>query len=134
MVVYIHTEINLYYSFFVSAGQTVDYEMAREEEKGVKEPKTSASNRPFDIENLFAPDKPSKKQKTSPELSKVDVYKPNLPTVESTALSVNGNYALWHVSLLHNKRNIECSRFVFLWQRFWLRFVFAIRAKIFVVH
>lgn len=110
---YMHTEINLYYHFFVSAGQTVDYEMAREEEKDVKEPKRSTSNRPFDIENLFAPDKPSKKQKTSPELSKIDEYRPNFPTVESAALSVNGNYTLWHFSLLHNKRNIECSRFCF---------------------
>lgn len=54
-----------------------------------KESKTSSTYRPFDIENLFAPDKQTKEQKRSPELRKADPYRPNFAIMESAALSVN---------------------------------------------
>lgn len=79
-----------------------------------KESKTSSTYRPFDIENLFAPDKQTKEQKRSPELRKADPYRPNFAIMESAALSVNGNYVFWLASLLYNKRNIKSRRrFVF---------------------
>lgn len=60
----------------------------------MKETKTTPSNRPFDIANLFAPDKPTKKQITSSEWRPTDPFRPNFALVDPAVLSANGNYTV----------------------------------------
>lgn len=85
--------VNLSHSCFVFLESSADCEM-EPQKKGEKETKTCSSNRPFDIENLFASDKPTKAQKPSSDCRPTDPCRPNFALMESAALSVNGNYAL----------------------------------------
>lgn len=70
--------------------------MARDDQdvKDTKDTKTTSSNRPFDIANLFAPDKPTKKQITSSELRPSDPCRANFALMEPAVLSANGNYSI----------------------------------------
>lgn len=67
--------------------------MARDDQDA-KETKSTSSNRPFDIVNLFAADKPTKKQITSSERRPSDPYRPNFAFMEPAVLSANGNYSV----------------------------------------
>ena len=61
------------------------------DQPGEKEKKSSSSSRPFDIENLFAPDKPTKQQKTPSQFLAAEAYRSNF--THKAALTVNGKYA-----------------------------------------
>ena len=101
-----------------------------QEEQDVKETKSpsSSSNRPFDIENLFAPDKSTKKQKTFSELRTTDPYRPNFTVLGPTALSTNGDYSFFFLNVVLNVDDLFFSG------KFMNAFILAIRAKIFVPH
>jgi len=74
-------------------GQTSDCEMVSDKPSN-KETKTSSSNRPFDIENLFSlDDKAKKEQKTSSKLFAVSSSRPNFTNMDPAAVTVNGKYA-----------------------------------------
>lgn len=70
----------------VSPGQTSNSEMVKDQ-PGEKEKKSSSSSRPFDIENLFAPDKPTKQQKTPSQFLAAEAYRSNF--THKAALTVN---------------------------------------------
>lgn len=62
------------------------------DEKDEEETKSTPSNRPFDIVNLFAPDKPTKKETSSIPKRPSDPSRPNMELMAPTVLSANGNY------------------------------------------
>lgn len=70
-------------------GQTSVCEMVSDKPSN-KETKTSSSNRPFDIENLFSlDDKAKKEQKTSSKLFTVSSSRPNFTNMDPAAVTVN---------------------------------------------
>lgn len=88
-----NTQVNLLPCCFVSLGQTSDCEMVSDKPSN-KETKTSSSNRPFDIENLFSlDDKAKKEQKTTSKLFAVSSSRPSFTNMDPAAVTVNGKYA-----------------------------------------
>ena len=94
-------------------------QMARGKDHEAKGSKAT-SNRPFDIENLCAPDRVPKKQKPVLHWRPMDHSRPPFTFVESATLPLHGNFTVSLVVLLWYWTNAMLKENDFIFRTLWL--------------